>query len=732
VELLRADDLHLALEGKEVLRGASLSLQAGQKVGLVGRNGSGKSTLLRLLAGLQTPADGRVVRSPGLRVGYASQSGAELGRGTVWEAGQRALGSVRALEATLREEEARLARGEGDLARYGELLTLFEARGGFEAEAQLTPTLERFGFGEGRLSEPVGTLSGGERARLALALALAAQPDVLLLDEPSNHLDLPTRRSFTAALAASPGALLLASHDRALLDAVTTHTAHLEGGQLTLYRGSYKRFREARAHAAVGAARRLRTQAREVTRLAEAARHPAGRRNRTLQARLARLEGIQETPPQQARALTLTAAPRRGPLLDAQHLRFTVDGREVVRDASLRIHAGEKLALVGPNGSGKSTLLGLLAGTLESEHPQARLHAARDAKLALFDQQGRGLTPGVPLRVQLARFVSEPRGRSLLALVDLSNAWESPPETLSGGERARAGLALLTATEANLLLLDEPSEHLDVEMVEKLEAALLDTDAAVVLVSHDAALVESVAERVLSLEEGELKEYRGGLEGFLAGRLRLEPDLPEPIQLTEAPEPDPEGELERLEGERLELERVLEDPLLLTERDRLRLTGRWREVLERLSELYDARLPPPGPAYETVEAGVRVFTDALVRPVEVSSTPGLTVRLLTSEEPRVGHLVLLEAEDRCTLPWARRAVLRGTVRLAFEHLGFHALQTQTEESLAGAGFQDAGGGWWVLSRADYERNEGYVRPKRRKRRLAFPSGQGWAARRRRR
>lgn len=751
MELLRATDLVYRHEGQPdpLLRGVSFSLRAGENVGLVGRNGAGKSTLLQLLVGRLTPDEGGVVRAPGLRVAFVPQGGGEM-RGTLWEAAAGALTYVRGLEAALREEEARLSRGEDRLEAYGELLEAFERAGGYGAEAALRASLGQLGFSEADEARDTTTLSGGERVRLALARALAERPDLLLLDEPSLYLDLPTRRWLGEALSAHPAGLLLASHDRALLDAATAHTLHLHGGQLTRYRGPYSRFRAQSEHASLRAAREARRNARERALLAEQVRaQPTAQRRKTLGGRLARLgeAAAALTPSHRGAAPAFrTEAPRtQGRLLEARHLRAERGGRVLLGDGHLRVHAGEKLAVVGANGSGKSTLLRLLAGEEASEHPEGAVLYAQGARSAFFDQHARGLEDGVPLGEHLTRFVSEPRARSLLALAELSNAWGALPETLSGGERARAGLALLMATEANLLLLDEPSEHLDAHMTERLEAALRDTEAAVVLVSHDAALVEGVVERVLSLEGGELKAYRGGLKGFFAGTLRLEPDLPE---LGAAPEPegaaDPEAVLERLEVEAVVLEDLLADPTRLSERDRDRARQRLREVTHERSERYDARLPPPGPAYRTVRAGVAVWTGGLGSPLVLESSAGLTTQLF--REDATGHLALNPPQGRCVLPWARAAVLQGVVQLAFEHLGLRVLQIQAAEendltadltvSLSAAGFQSAGEGWWLLDRDRYERLLGYVREAARPtrptpRRLSFaPDYKAWVMKRR--
>ncbi len=742
-ELVRATDVFLTRGAQEVLRGVSFALSSGEKVGLVGRNGAGKTTLLSLIAGARAPTDGQVLRAPGVRLGVLEQTA--RWRGTLWEVAAGGLGYVRGLEAALRDAETRLD-GEAQLQAYGELTTRFEEAGGYDAEATLRTYLNRLGFSDADDDRDVTALSGGERARLGLARVLAERADLLLLDEPGSYLDLPTKRWLAETLARAPGTLLLASHDRALLDAVCTRTLHLEDGRVTSYRGGYSRYRAQASHVLARGLRQANRAAHEKRTLEARIRtQPTLSTRRSLERRLSRLPDASPVTTTKKTSLTLSAAPAKpnSTLLHARHLSLTRGERPLLQDASLRVYAGDKLAVVGPNGGGKTSLLGLLAGVLESDHPHASVRLGRGVRMAVFGQHDRGLEDGVSVGEQLSWSVSEPRARSLLALVGLAEAFERPPETLSGGERARAGVARLIASEANLLLLDEPSEQLDTETVEKLQTALQDTDAAVVLVSHDAALVDAVATRVLGLDGGVLKEYRGGLAGYYAGTLRLEPDLPEVSGRDESVfVTDPEAELAALEDETAATETLLADPLRLSERDRGRLERRLRDLVHLRSERYDARLPPPLPRYRVMEAGVALTTDGDGQPVVFSSSAG-QVFLYLDPATHFGHLLLPSPEDRCTLPWAEGALLHGAARLAFEVFGARALQLQREgagSELEGigfeaAGFEAAGEGWWVYDRVRYARREGLLRPEKprtKRRRLRYPEWGSWAARRKRR
>lgn len=730
VDYLRAEGLSLQLGQRDLLQQVSLTLRRGERVGLVGRNGAGKTTLLRILAGEIKPSQGTVNRSPGAHLRYVRQTPLK-GEGTVLETAQTALSYVQGLEQSLRDEEKLLSNKQGSLERYAQLTTDFENAGGYRAEIELETLLFELGFTKAQFAQPLTTLSGGEGVRLKLAMALAAKPDVLLLDEPSNHLDLKLRRKFATRLAKFPNALLLASHDRALLDAVCTHIGALERGQLSLYRGNYTQFRARQVQAQRSGLKRAKERDKTVahlqaaqTRLRDWGTPKAQRQQRQIDKRLEKLAPLNKTSVERLEtlpsSLRLQIKPVPGALLKVQHLSKTYEDIPVVNNISFTLAAGDKVALVGPNGSGKSTLLELISGEVESEHPKTEFHWHSKSKLAVFDQQRRGVSESETTLEQLERYVSRPRAELLLALVGVPQPlWTSLPEHLSGGERARLGLALLMASEANVVLLDEPTNDLDIAMIETLESTLVDTDAAVIFTSHDERLIEQVATRVWSLEKGNLLEYRGGVEGYFGSRLRL--DKVEIVAEESVPD-TPELSLEALELERISLEHQLLDPLLLTDRELARIKGHYAEVLDELSARYDAALPEPLPRYSETVSGITVHTNGFdsESPVAVFKVPdSWTVTLFRPKKSGVGHLRFGGSEQVCPLPWARRATLEAVTRLSFEHLDVAALQLQIDEDLGALGFKAGGHGWWVLSLGEYEKQLGYPppeKPRMRKRR----------------
>ncbi|MEJ2358809.1 MAG: ATP-binding cassette domain-containing protein, partial [Deinococcales bacterium] len=492
MELLDVHHLTTYQRGEPLFQPLDLRLVDGMRIGLIGPNGAGKSTLLRLLAGMRAPDGGRVSRPPGVRVAYLPQRFDGSLSGTVWETAGSGLRAVREAEARLRAEERRLADGEPRAEALADALETFEALGGYRAEADLRAGLAAVGLSEACWERPAATLSGGERRRLALAAALAGDPEVLLLDEPTNHLDLRMRSWLAQRLADWRGAVIVVSHDRMLLDGATNATLFLQGGSWQLRRGPYGRARRALERDLLALRKRDAERAKEAARLAAMAEQLARRHDRGSARRRhvaeRHLEALGNRPSPAGRAtgpgaeLQLASRRLQGRLLEGRALRR----QGVVEVAHVVLGAGQRVAVLGPNGSGKSTLLALLAGELASDDPRAELHYPPGLRLELVGQLDRGLAPGVPVLDQVATGVGDARARRLLAEAGVgADRWSEPPERLSGGEQARAGLARLEARQADLILLDEPGNDLDLAAVEALESALRDSPAALVLATHD-------------------------------------------------------------------------------------------------------------------------------------------------------------------------------------------------------------------------------------------------------
>ncbi len=705
MDLLEAQHLSRYQRGEPLFQPLDLRLASGMRVGLVGPNGAGKSTLLQLLTGSPAPDGGRVVRAPGVRVALLPQSSEVPSGASVWEVADLGLQAVHDAEARLRSEERRLAAGEPRSAALAEAHDTFDRLGGYRAEADLREILAAVGFSEAAFDRPAGRLSGGERRRLALATVLAGGPEVLLLDEPTNHLDLAMRNWLAGRLAAWRGALVLVSHDRSVLEASTNATLFLEGGAWRLRRGSYGRAREARDRDLLALRRRDAVRAREAERLRSMAAELARRgdraavsRRRTAQRQRAQL-GAPDAVPAGTRttALELHARGLKGVLLEGRWLRR--DGLFEV--PFVRLQAGQRVALLGPNGVGKSTLLALLAGDRPSDDARAELRYPAGLRLAHMGQLDRGLRPDEPVVRQLAQGAGETRARQLLAQAGVAaDRWEDPPERLSGGERARAGLAALEAREADLILLDEPTNDLDLAAVEALEGALGRSPAALVLATHDRRLAEALGAEVWALDGGMLRRFRD-VGAYLAGEAgtALEPEGPDPERtepgatdfgptvpevpgapavaapgpstatrgdrdalLTRAPA-DTGGHgtdaglarAEALEDERRAVEHRLEDPTRLAPRELERLTARRSDLEDLLTSAYDALLEPPAPRFRVRERGLEVVADRLADDLLVMAVPDMDApkamdRLLRAEAGGDGAAV---PAPYGPWPWAR-------------------------------------------------------------------------------
>jgi ATP-binding cassette subfamily F protein 3 len=512
--------------GSPILSDVTLSVEPGERWGLVGRNGSGKTTLFRLIVGELEPAHGAVARSSGLRIAYLEQHRDFGAAATVWEAAAGPFAELLALEQSLAEQAAALATATDAvrprlLARYDRDLQRFEHEGGYTFTPRVDAVLHGLGFDpEAARSQPLATLSGGERGRLGLARQLVAPADVLLLDEPTNHLDLDTTLWLESHLRESDATLLVVSHDRAFLEGVVDHVLHLEAGTAVAYRGTYSAFVEQRAERRLAHGRAFVKQ-RAVVAAEEdfIRRNIAGQKSRQAKGRRRRLERLPRLspPPGEEGAMTprFQGHERGGDqVLVAEELRLQVDGRVLVEDFSGRIGRGERVGFVGPNGAGKSTLLCAVAGERPVDGGELRV--------------GASITPA-HYRQDMAQV---PAGRALFDVIhDLRPEWTrgavqshlgrfgfSGPEarresdTLSGGERARLALAMLVLSGANFLLLDEPTNHLDVESIEALEDSLREYDGTVLLVSHDRALLRALTTRVWVLHQGRITDYPGTFE----------------------------------------------------------------------------------------------------------------------------------------------------------------------------------------------------------------------------
>jgi ATP-binding cassette subfamily F protein 3 len=494
-----------------------------ERWGVVGRNGTGKTTLFRLLTGDQAPTRGTIARRPGLRVSLLEQHRDFGTATTVWEAAAGELADLLALEASLVEQAAALGVDASPeaLDRYGRDLERFERDGGYEVTSRIDAVLHGLGFDpqESRRRR-IDSLSGGERGRLGLARQLVTSADMLLLDEPTNHLDLDTTRWLEEYLLGIDRTVLLVSHDRAFLADTVDHVLHFEGNSATAYAGSYADFVRQREERRLTRQRAYDQQQRKIAAESDyIARNIAGQNSRQAKGRRTRLARLPRLSPpvedEDAMALRFDAGARGGDVvLSVERVTVQVGDRVLLSGFSGTVRRGDVVGLVGPNGAGKSTLLRSLFGQHPVSAGALRLGASIDAGWYRQDLSQVPLDTAIYDAIANLRPHWERRqvqghlGRFGFTGDDVQRS----TSVLSGGERARVGLAMLMLSRHNLLVLDEPTNHLDVESIEALEDALARYDGTVLLVSHDRELLRSLTNRVWLLHDGRITEFDGSFE----------------------------------------------------------------------------------------------------------------------------------------------------------------------------------------------------------------------------
>jgi ATP-binding cassette, subfamily F, member 3 len=512
--MLRLDNVTLRLAGRVLLDGTSVHLPAGHTVGLIGRNGTGKTSLLRLIEGELHAETGTVMLRNGARLGSVAQ-----------EAPSGARTPVEIVLAADPERLALLAEAEstGDASRLAEVHARLADIGAAAAPARAATILAGLGLTATQQGEPVEALSGGWRMRVALAAALFAEPDLLLLDEPTNHLDFEAALWLESFLKTYPRTVLLVSHDREFLNGVVSHILHLDAEKLTLYTGDYDRFERTRAErlarqAAMHAQQE--TQRRHMQAFIDRFRAKASKA-RQAQSRLkalARMQPIAAVMESRAFEFRFPApAELPPPLVTMDKASVGYAETPVLRRLDLRVDQDDRIALLGPNGNGKTTLARLISGRLKPLGGELRRHPK--LRIGYFAQhQLEELEPGAtPYRhmAQLMPGVPEDRVRARLGQFAFpGEKGNVQVSDLSGGEKARLLFALITHDAPQLLILDEPTNHLDVDAREALIRALNDYPGAVILVSHDRHILETVADRLWLVADGTVRSFDGDLEEY--------------------------------------------------------------------------------------------------------------------------------------------------------------------------------------------------------------------------
>jgi len=534
VPLLTLDSVSLAFGYLPLFERASLQIDAGERVCLIGRNGTGKSSLLKVVSGEIPPDSGSVWRSPGLRVSRLDQDVPGAAQRTVFDEVSAGLGELGDLVTRYHHAAMHAAETPDGLERIGALQQQLEERDGWRLEQRVEMVISRLSLPADR---QLGELSGGWRRRTLLGKALVSQPDLLLLDEPTNHLDIDAIRWLEEYLREFGGALLFVTHDRAFLSALATRIVDLDRGTLSSWPGSYTNYLEKKAAAEDAEARALERLDKKLAKEEAWLRQGVKARRTRNEGRVKALMALRaERAAQRSEGgdvrFTLDNSQASGRLVfDAKGVDKSFDATTVIRGYSQRIMRADRVGLIGPNGSGKTTLLKLLVGELEPDRGTVTRGAR--VEIAYFDQQREQLDPersvadtvndgndtvvinGQPRHIigYLADFLF-PRERA-----------GSPVKSLSGGERNRLLLARVFAKPSNVLVMDEPTNDLDIETLELLEELIASYPGTVLLVSHDRAFLDNVVTSTLAFEgEGRVIEYVGGWEDYLRQSKRLRPE----------------------------------------------------------------------------------------------------------------------------------------------------------------------------------------------------------------
>ena len=523
--LLSLDSVSLAFGHLPLFENATLRIDPGERVCLIGRNGAGKSSLLKVIAGEIAPDRGTVWRAPGLRVSRLDQDVPGAADRTVFDEVASGHGELGDLIARYHHAAQEAGHAPEALEHLGRLQQQLEERDGWRLEQQVEMVVSRLSLPADR---PMGELSGGWRRRALLGKALVSRPDLLLLDEPTNHLDIEAIQWLESSLLEFAGALLFVTHDRAFLSALATRIVDLDRGTLTSWPGSYASYLEKKAAADDAEARALerldKKLAKEEAWLRQGVKARRTRNEGRVRALMAlRAERAAKRSVGGDVRMSVDASESSGRLVfEAENVAKAFAGVAIVRGYSQRILRGDRIGLIGPNGSGKTTLLRMLVGELPPDAGTIRRGAR--VEIAYFDQQREQLDPDRSVADSVNdgndRLVINGQPRHVIGyLADFLFPREragSPVRSLSGGERNRLMLARLFAKPANVLVMDEPTNDLDIETLELLEELIADFAGTVLLVSHDRAFLDNVVTSTLAFEgQGRVVEHVGGWQDYL-------------------------------------------------------------------------------------------------------------------------------------------------------------------------------------------------------------------------
>ncbi|MCI3922649.1 ABC-F family ATP-binding cassette domain-containing protein [Paenibacillus sp. TRM 82003] len=540
--LLQASGVGKSYGATVILSNIHLQVNERERIGLVGANGAGKSTLLRILAGESSHDGGQLFFAKGTTIGYLAQNSGLQSVRSIQHEMREVFADLFAQEAELRDLEGRMADpalAEDEtaynhvLSRYATLSETFRERGGYAIEATIRGVLHGMGFGDFPPETIVSTLSGGQKTRLALARLLLLKPDLLMLDEPTNYLDIETLTWLESYLRAYPGSVLVVSHDRYFLDALVDTIYEIERSSSKRYTGNYSTFVEQKAADYERQMKLFEKQQDEIARLEDFVRRNIVRATTTKRAQsrrkmLERMDRL-DRPSGSLKKASFSFEvdrPSGKEVLEVRNLSMSYDGGEtrLFRNVGFDLRRGDSVALIGPNGIGKSTLLKAIVGQMSPV--DGTYYWGTNVTIGYYDQEQTGLNGNNTVLEELWNaypHLDEVRIRTVLGNFLFSGEDVlKKVSTLSGGEKARVSLAKLMLLNANMLILDEPTNHLDLVSKEVLESALLDYEGTLLFISHDRYFLNRMAEQVLELHPDGIRHFLGNYDDFLEKKKELE------------------------------------------------------------------------------------------------------------------------------------------------------------------------------------------------------------------
>ena len=536
--LLKVANLAKYFGERTLFSGVGFEIRRGEKVGLVGPNGAGKTTLLRCLLGSESTDGGQVTWYRNCATGYVQQA-ADFGGRTVLEELKQAYQDVLAWEKSMRELEQQIAaQGDGTqpglLDEYAEVMARFEHAGGYSMDSRIRQVSIGLGFSEQELSRKAEEFSGGQKTRIALARELVRQPDFLILDEPTNHLDLERTEWLESYLREYPGAVLVISHDRYFLDAVTRRTLELENTSLQEYSAGYSGYLTQKAERLEAAVSAYEQQQEKIAETEEyIRRYKAGIKSKQARGRQSQLNRLERLDRPEIREAMQFFFPdcEEIPERMAEFIQVSggYDAVPIFEKLSFLLRGGEKVALLGPNGVGKTTVLRLLLGELQPM--QGRVKSSPRARIGYYAQEFEELNDAVRVIDELVYqcALTEDRARKILGrfLFRGDDVFKTVGD-LSGGEKARLAILKIILSGANFLVMDEPTNHLDIPARESVEEAMDAFPGTILLVSHDRYLIDRIADRVLVFEQEGLVSYPGNYSDYKAALAAMQPETAQP------------------------------------------------------------------------------------------------------------------------------------------------------------------------------------------------------------